>query len=69
MNFISVTHTQLLSHSNLYIKFYFIIDDWEEAHEKLSELIKNNNIDVKSYFKDSLLENDDSQDVSLLLIL
>lgn len=36
-------------------------DDWEEAHEKLSELIKNNNVDVKSYFNDSLLENDDSQ--------
>lgn len=61
---------QLLSPNNLYNKFcYFITDDWEEAHEKLSELIKNNNIDVKSYFKDSLLENDDSQDVSLLLIL
>lgn len=47
----------------------YFSDDWEEAHEKLSELIKNNNIDTKSYFNDSLLENDDSQEVSSCIIV
>ncbi|GFY64162.1 protein PAT1 homolog 1 [Trichonephila inaurata madagascariensis] len=37
-------------------------DDWEEAHEKLSELIIKKNDLGNSVFDDSLLENDESQD-------
>lgn len=37
-------------------------DDWEEAHEKLSELIIRKNDLGNSVFDDSLLENDESQD-------
>ncbi|XP_035217353.1 protein PAT1 homolog 1-like [Stegodyphus dumicola] len=37
-------------------------DDWEEAHEKLSELIKKNKLVPHSVFNDTLLENDESQD-------
>ncbi|KAG8178303.1 hypothetical protein JTE90_026274 [Oedothorax gibbosus] len=38
-------------------------DDWEEAHEKLSELIvERSNLSGNSVFNDSLLENDESQD-------
>ncbi|XP_042903343.1 protein PAT1 homolog 1 isoform X2 [Parasteatoda tepidariorum] len=36
-------------------------DDWEEAHEKLSELIKHKNLSSTSTFNDSLLEHEDSQ--------
>ncbi|GFU15463.1 protein PAT1 homolog 1 [Nephila pilipes] len=37
-------------------------DDWEEAHEKLSELVIRKNDYGNSVFDDSLLENDESQD-------
>lgn len=48
-----------------YTYITFFVDDWEEAHEKLSELIiEKSNLSGNSVFNDSLLENDESQDVS-----